>query len=185
MSDMINQGCDVFHRYPYLVNRIKFPLSCIPTIFTGATFIVQLFLLAALFIVYFLCGQGLSIYLLQLPVILLLMFLFWDIFSLLLSLLSGLSKDVANLMKALGTPIFWLSGVIFDVSKIPIGWLQALLDFNPVTFFAVAYRNTFYNHMWFWEDTSMCIGFAIVFVVTLLAALLAYSRLHEEVPDVL
>jgi teichoic acid transport system permease protein len=37
MQDMINQGSDVLHRYPYLVNKIKFPLSGISTISDIAT----------------------------------------------------------------------------------------------------------------------------------------------------
>lgn len=36
MQDMLGAGIDVMHRYPYLVNKIKFPLSGISTIYTGA-----------------------------------------------------------------------------------------------------------------------------------------------------
>ena len=185
MSDMINTGCDALHRYPYLVNKIKFPLSAISTIYTGAEMIVELMLIVVLFVIYFACGQQLDIYLLQIPVLLVLMFLFWDVFSILFSQLSAISKDVANLMKALGTPVFWLSGVIFDMNKINISWIQAIMDYNPVTFFARAFRSALYDKMWFWENTNAMIGFVVVFVVTLLAMVWVYKRFNEEVPDVL
>ena len=58
MQDMLGAGIDVMHRYPYLVNKIKFPLSGISTIFTSATMLVQLMLMAALFVIYFACGMS-------------------------------------------------------------------------------------------------------------------------------
>ena len=185
ISEMIGTGCDVLHRYPYLVNKIKFPLSAISTLYVGASLIIHLVLVGVLFILYFVCGQPLDVHLLQLPILLLLMFVFWDMFSVLFSQLSALTKDVANLMKALSTPAFWLSGVLFDVSNVQIDWIQAIMLFNPVTFFCRSYRATFYYRTWFWEDPAMCLGFAVVFAGTLVLMLLAYRKLNEEVADVL
>ena len=185
MSDMINTGCDVLHRYSYLVNKVKFPISAISTIFTGAEMIIELMLMVALFIIYFAYGQPFDIYLLQVPILLILMFVFWNMFSVMLSQLSAISKDVANLMKALGTPVFWLSGVIFDINRVSIGWIQRIMDFNPVTFFVKSFRAALYDKTWFWEDTSMCIGFAAVFILTLVVMVWVYKRFNEEVADVL
>lgn len=185
MSDMIGSGCDVLHRYSYLVKKIKFPISAISTLYLCAELIIHLFLVVILFALYFLCGQPLDIHLLQLPILLVLMFVFWDMFSILFSQLSALTRDVANLMKTLSTPAFWLSGVIFDVSRVEVDWVQNLLFFNPVTFFCKAYRSTFYYRTWFWEDPLLCAGFAVVFFGTLILMVLAYRKLHKEVADVL
>lgn len=185
MQDMLGAGIDVMHRYPYLVNKIKFPLSGISSIFTSATMIVQLMLMAALFVIYFACGMGFDVYLLQIPVLLLLMFVFWNAVSILFSHLSAISKDVANLMHAMSTPFFWLSGVIFNVKSVPIDWIQIALNFNPITFFVTSFRGAFYDKVWFWEDPMLLGGFAIVFVVTIAVAALIYKRLNEEVADVL
>ena len=185
MQDMINTGTDVLHRYPYLVNKIKFPISSISTIYTTATMLVQLMLMVVLFAIYFLCGQPLDIYLLQVPVLLVLMFVFWDMVSIAFSELSAVGKDVANLIQALSTPVFWLSGVIFSVSNIHVEWIQAVLNINPVTFFVSAFRAAFYDKMWIWENPGLCIGFAAVFVITAVFMVFVYKRLNKEVPDVL
>lgn len=185
MQEMFGSGCDVLHRYSYLVNKIKFPLSGISTIYVGAALLVHLMLLVVLFIVYFLCGQQLDIYLLQIPILLILLFLFWDMFSIFMSQLSALSKDFANLMKALSTPFFWLSGIIFNIKNVPIDWIQTIMQYNPVAFFAVAYRDAFYDKVWFWDDPNLCFGFAVVFIVTFIAMLWTYKKLSEEVVDVL
>ena len=185
MQDMLGPGLDVLHRYSYLVNKIKFPLSGISTIFSGATLIVELMLMVALFVIYFACGMPLDVYLLQVPTLLVLMFLFWNTVSILFSQLSAMSKDVKNLMSAMSTPFFWLSGVLFDVKDIHIGWVQTMLDFNPITFFVTAFRGAFYDKTWFWNDPSACVGFVVVFAITLLAALFVYKKFNEEVCDVL
>lgn len=185
MQDILGAGINVFHRYPYLVNKIRFPLSAISGIYTSATMIVQLMLMVALFIIYFACGMPLDIHLIQVPLLLIVMFIFWDMVSILFSQLSAMSKDVANLMHSLSTPFFWLSGVLFDVQSIPVDWIQTILYFNPITFFVSGFRDAFYNQVWFWENPLACLGFVVVFLVTLVVTLFVYKRFHEEVPDVL
>ena len=138
-------------------------------------------LMVALFVIYFACGMPLDVYLLQVPILLVLMFLFWNTVSILFSQLSAMSKDVKNLMSAMSTPFFWLSGVLFDVKDIHIGWVQTMLDFNPITFFVTAFRGAFYDKTWFWNDPSACVGFVVVFAITLLAALFVYKKFNEEV----
>lgn len=185
MKDMLHTGIDVLHRYPYLVNKVKFPISGISTIYALATMVLQLLSQIIIVIVYFACGQGLDLYLLQVPLLLVLMFAFWWSLSVLMSPLCAMSKDVKNLMSALSTPFFWLSGILFDVRTIGIDWIQAILYFNPITFFATGFRDALYNKAWLWEDPMLCIGFAIVFAVTLVAAVVVYKRTCKEVADVL
>lgn len=185
MQDMLGAGVDVLHRYPYLVNKLKFPLSGISSIYTIAMMIIELMLIVALFVIYFVCGQGLDVYLLQVPLLLLLMFMFWDAFSILCSQLSGISKDFANLMHAMSTPFFWLSGVLFAVPDIPIPWVQTILYFNPITFFVTSFRAAFYDKMWFWENIPMCVGFVVTFIITIVLMTWVYKKFNQEVVDVL
>ena len=184
MSDMINTGVNVLKRYPYLVNKIKFPLSAISGIYICATMILHLMLLVVLFAIYFFCGMKVDVYLLQVPVLLILMLVFWDMFSILFSQLSAISKDVANLMKALSTPLFWLSGILFSVDDIKIPLVQRVLDFNPVTFFVRGYRMAFYDKAWIWNDCNACIGFLVAFVIVFVLMLVIYRLFNEEVADV-
>lgn len=185
MQDMINTGSDVYHRYSYLVNKIKFPLSGIPTIYNLSTLVIQIGLIAVLLAVYFLCGMGIDLYLIQLPIAVILMVIFFDMFALMTSLLSAISKDFKNLIKTLSTPLFWLSGIIFDVFALGINWITTILMFNPVTFFASMYRAAVYDKIWIWEKPEAVFGFLVVFVITLVCTLVVYSRTREEVPDVL
>lgn len=118
MSDMITTGSDVYRRYPYLVNRIKFPLSLISTFYTLSLLIIFACMMAFTTVVALLTGVHLGRYMLQLPLVMVFMFLFWVAWSMALSPLSAISRDFSNLLKTLGTPFFWLSGILFDIS----GW---------------------------------------------------------------
>lgn len=185
IQEILGTGINIFKRYSYLVTKIKFPLAGIPTIFSISTFVIQLGLVAALLVVYFLCGQPLDLYLLQLPVALVLMFVFFNMFSLVTSLLSAISKDFMNLMKTLSTPLFWLSGIIFNVYNLQLPLVELVLMLNPITFIVTMYRCAVYDKMWIWDKPEAIIGFVVVFVVTLLVTLVIYRRTHEEVADVL
>ena len=184
MSKMLGAGNDVLHKYSYLVNKIKFPLSAISTMHMVSHFIIQLVMQGIVLVVYFICGMGLDPYLLQVPPLLLLMALFWDMFSIMFSQLSAVSKDLKNIMSALSTPLFWLSGVIFNVKAISIDWVQIALCFNPISFFATGFRCAYYDKVWIWEDPTACLCFLAVFVLTLACMLFVYKRLSEEVVDV-
>ena len=188
MQDMLSPGSDVLHRYKYLVNKVKFPLSGISTLFTLSTLFVNVVLFIILFCIYAAYGMPFDIYLLQVPILLILMAVFWDMFSIFSSQLSGMSKDFGQLISALKQPFFWLSGIIFNMSIIAqtsIGWVADLMVLNPVTFFAYAFRDAFCEKVWFWEDPMFIGGFAIVFAITFFLMLFTYKNLNEEVADVL
>lgn len=185
MQNMLGMGTHVFKRFSYLVNKIKFPIAGIPTIHAISLFVIHCGLVVFLLVVYFFCGLPLDLYLLQIPLGMILMFVFFYMFSLTSSLLSAISKDFQNLMATLSTPLFWLSGIIFNVFDLGIGWLETVLMFNPITFIVTIYRCAIYDRMWIWEQPMALVGFAVVFAVTLALMIVVYKRTAEEVPDVL
>lgn len=184
MSDCINHGSDVYRRYPYLVNRIKFPISLISTFYIIARMIILACMLLFTIIVCLITGTKLTIYLLQLPLVLLMMFLFWVAWSLLLSPLSAISKDFAELIKTLSTPFFWLSGIIFRLDSLPT-IARRIMELNPVAWCAQAVRDCFVYEQWIWEDPSALLSFLFVFAVVLCLAMITFKRLYKEVPDVI
>lgn len=185
MQDMLNTGSNVYKRYPFLVNRIAFPLSAISTFYALSQFIIFLMLIAILLVVCLVAGVKLSIYTLQLIPVFILMLAFWTCFSIMCSPLSAISKDFSNLLKAFSTPLFWISGIIFDVSNLPFEWLNTLLSFNPVTFFANATRASLCENYWLWERPEILVPFLMVFLITFLLALRCYDKLRKDVADVL
>lgn len=184
ISDMLHGGIKVFRTFKYLVNKIKFPLPAIPTIYALSNMFIHLCFVGLLFVFYFLFGQELNWCLIQLPLAVFTMFIFFYMYSLTMSCLSAISKDFHNFMNTLSQPIFWLSGIIFNVFSLGIDWLETILMFNPVTFVVTFYRAIFYDQIWIWEKPMAIIGFTVVFFVMLFVTIVVYRRTHEEVHDV-
>lgn len=185
MSDMITHGAGAIRRYKYLVTKMKFPVSTIPTFVAFSKFAVHLCLLAIVMVIYALWGYYPDIYFIQLPVYMFFMltfFIAWGLFS---SMLSAMSSDFLNLVKSLTTAIFWMSGILWDVNSIPIRWIQILLYFNPVTYVVTGYRNVFVYKVWFWQEPQQLMIFEVMFIVMAIAAIWSYKKLIKEIPDVL
>ena len=192
LQETINGGSKVFSKYKYLVNKLKFPVALIPVFYELSAMFIHFLLLAVLFIMYFLAGGTVDIYFVQIPMLVVIMYLFSIGWSLMTSSLSALSKDFENVIKTLSTPIFWLSGVIFDVSHIDIPIVHWVLMFNPVTFIVQSYRTVFSNGSvvsggggWIWNDPVFFGCGMGVIVLTIIVGLFIFSRLHKDIPDVL
>ena len=184
MSDMIGSGSNVYRRYPFLVNRIRFPLSVISTFYTVSKMIVLAGTMLFTILICFILRIRLTVYLLQLPLIFLLMIYFWTMWSIWLSPLSAISRDFSKLISTLTTPFFWLSGVIFNLNQMPeLG--QTILLYDPVAWACKAVRYCFIDFVWIWERPRDLGAFLLLCVVVTVLAMHSYSRLHKEVPDVL
>lgn len=185
MNNMITSGTDSIRKYSYLVTKMKFPISTIPTFVSISKFIVHILLITITIGIFVLMGRMPTIYMLQLPFYMLLNLIFFTVFSLLSGLLASMSKDFANLVKSFVTAVFWLSGIIFNINTISIPWLKSLLMINPVTFLIEGYRNCFINQVWFWEQPKRLMYFGIILLVLIILAIWTYRRLRKEIPDVL
>ncbi|MBR2786967.1 MAG: ABC transporter permease [Clostridia bacterium] len=185
MSEMITGGADSIRKYSYLVTKMKFPISTIPTFVNISKFIIHLILLIIVIGIFALFGFKPDIYLLQLPFYMGIMFMFFNLWSLFASMLSAISKDFLNLVRAFVTAVFWLSGIIWDADTVTIPWLKRFLNLNPVTFIVNGYRNCFINKIWFWEQPKRILYVVTFTTVMTILALWSYRKLRKEIPDVL
>lgn len=185
MRDMIQGGSACLRRHTHLVTKIKFPIDTIPTFVSMSLFAVHIGLIILVILIYMGFGYMPDIYYLQLPFYMLLMFLFFTAWGLFAGVLSAMSRDFLNLVKSLTTALFWMSGILYNVNTIKIGWLRTLLLYNPVTLIDNGYRNCFVYKKWFWETPQELLNFAIVYAVMALLALWAYKKLRKDIPDVL
>lgn len=185
MNEMIYQGTDSVRRYNYLVTKINFPISTIPTFVSISKFIVHIVLILITIVIFIIGGFIPDIYYLQLPFYMLLSFAFWTSFSLFSSLLASISKDYSNLVKSFTTAVFWLSGILFSIDTVDNPGFKQFLMFNPVTYLVTGYRNVFIHKVWFFEQADRLSYFLFFLILMNLLSLWAYKRLRKEIPDVL
>lgn len=185
MSDMITQGAGAIRKYRFLVTKMKFPVSTIPTFVAISKLMVHFVLIIITIIIFIIKGLYPDVYYLQLPIYMLFMILFFMVWGLFSSMLSAISNDFLNLVKSITTAVFWMSGIMWDVNKIHLDWIQTILYFNPVTYIATGYRNVFIYKIWLWEQPEQLLIFGVVYIVMVIAAIWSYRKLIKEIPDVL
>lgn len=185
MSDMLTQGTDSIRKYSYLVTKMKFPVSTIPTFVSISKFMIHLILMLVLVVIFIAMGYPPQVYILQLPFYMLCSFLFFTTWGLFSSLLAAVSKDFANLVKSFVSAVFWLSGILWNVDDIQIGWVKNIMMVNPVTFIVNGYRNCFINQTWFFEQPKRLLYFVIILCIMVLLAIWSYKKLKKEIADVL
>lgn len=185
MQEMITGGAGCIRKYNQLVTKMKFPVSIIPT-FVNLSHLITNIALTFITIVLFMCfGHFPDKYMLQIPLYMVMMVIFFTIWSLFAGMMSAISKDFQNLVAAMSTAIFWMSGIVYNVDTIPSRTLRILLKFNPVTVVATGYRRAFIYKKWFWQDRVSIFCYCFTLTVFILAALWAYKKLRKEIPDVL
>lgn len=183
ISEIIQKGPGILKRYNYLVTKMTFPISTIPTFVSFARIFVNLILTLIVLIIYFITVKTVDIYLIQLPFYMVMMFILFTLLSFLFSFLGAVSKDFSNLIKALTTPILFLSSIFWSVDKLPYEWLKTIQLFNPVTYIVTGYRNTFVDKVWFYEDL-LSLGIFLGIVLTIFSiTCFVYSRTKREIPD--
>lgn len=185
MSDMISGGASSLRRYTYLITKIKFPITTIPTFVAMSNFVTHMVLLIILMAVYMMFGYMPDIYYLQLPFYMFLMFMFFVAWGLFAGMLSAISRDFLNLVKSVVTALFWMSGIIYNVADMSNSVLRSILLFNPITILVNGYRNCFVYKQWFWETPNEMRNFVIIYAIMVMLAVWAYKKLRKDIPDVL
>jgi teichoic acid transport system permease protein len=185
MGDMITGGTSCIRKYSYLVNKMKYPVSTIPTFVSLSNFFINVILIGIVIVIFWIFGYPPDIYLLQLPFYMLLSFIFFTLWALFASFIGAMSKDFVNLVRSFITAVFWLSGILWDADAITIPWLRRFLMLNPVTFLVTGFRNCFTNKVWFFEQPKRLVYFIILTAILLVLGIWAYRKLRKEISDVL
>ena len=156
MQELITGGAGCIRKYSHLVTKMRFPVSIIPTYFNLSHLFTHLILLVITIVLFMFFGFFPDIYYLQIPIYMVMMLIFFVVWSLLAGLLSSIHS-----------------------------WVRLILKFNPVTVISSGYRKAFIYKKWFFEDGVELCCYLTTLIVFTLAALWAYRKLRKEIPDVL
>jgi teichoic acid transport system permease protein len=185
MSEMITQGANSIRKYRYLVKRIKFPVDTIPTFVSMSKMLVNLGLQLVMVVIYLIYGYHPTVYWLQFPLLILMSFAFFTAWGLFSAMLAAMSTDFNNLVKALVQPLFWMSGILYNVNEIPFDTIRSVMLYNPVTIIANGYRNMLVYEKWIWSSPVELRNYCLLLLIMVLLAIWAYRKLKKEIPDVL
>jgi teichoic acid transport system permease protein len=185
ITSVFTGGAASIRKYSHLVTKIRFPVSVIPTFTSMSHLVTNGIMTLIVMLIFIAMGYWPDLYWLQLPLYFVMMFVFFTVWALFAGMLSVISKDFLHLVQSSTTALFWMSGIMYDVSGINSPVLQAIMLYNPVTLIVNGYRNCFIHKVWFWENPVELRNYFIVLAIMMVLAVRTYKKLFRSIADVL
>lgn len=184
MRDMILNGASCFRKYADYVSKAKYPVGTLPTSISISYLLIHFGMIGIGFLVCILFGVMPSIYWLQLPFYMLLMFVFSIFWSIATGIITAAYKDFYNFLQLINQAVFWLSGILFDMHGMSPK-AQKVFWFNPISYVVEGYRNTFCRHIWFFDEPIKLACYLFMLLLMIVVSMLMYKKLRKRIPDIL
>ncbi|MBE0460611.1 MAG: ABC transporter permease [Candidatus Aminicenantes bacterium] len=167
-----------------LIKKLLFPAEVLPIVVVTSNLVHFLFGLPVLLIFVPILGKGFTPYLLFLPLVILVQFVFSLGFSLLISALTVHFKDIKDILANVLTFWFFASPIIYPVTFETIQKSKVLtlfLNLNPMTHIMQGYQNcVFYGTLIRWKKLGVTF---LVALVLLFVGYYIFDRLRESFPE--
>jgi len=183
-SNALISGTNAIVSNAFLVKKVAFRTSILPIVQIGSAFIIHLVLVLFLILAFFFYGFKPSIYWLQ---------LFYYLFCSLVLLL-GLSwltssirvfvKDVGNFISVILQVGFWATPIFWSLDLVPLKY-QYIIKLNPMYYIIDGFRDTFINHIWFWEKIYLSLYFITFTIIVFVLGAIVFRRLRPHFGDVI
>lgn len=185
LQETLSAGVVCVRHNSHLVNKMLFPVGTIPVFSTISYFFSHLLMIVISIIIFALAKYPLTVYMLQLPFYLILYFIFCCIVATLISTLGVISRDFEQFIKAILNVFFWLSPVLWQISKVHNKYIAFILKLNPFNYFVTGYRDSFLGQAWFWEHQKYTLYIIVFIVLSAMFTATLHKKLAPEFADVL
>lgn len=173
-----------------LIKKVLFPAEVLPIVVVTSNFIHFLFGLPILFVakavisIFVPNSPGFSIYLVFLPYVILVQYVFTLGLALFLSALTVHFRDIKDILANLLTFWFFASPIIYPMTFEPIKKsviLRTFLNLNPMTHIMMGYQNTIYfGEMIRWKRLSVTL---LVAIIIFIIGYHVFDKLRDSFPE--
>ena len=184
ISNALSAGTNAITSNSFLVKKVAFRVSILPLVKIGSTLILHGGLVLFLIIMFLLYGFKPTIYWLQLPYFMLCAILLILGLSWLTSAIRVFVKDVSNVIMVLLQIGFWTTPIFWNINMINPTH-QWILKLNPAYYIIQGYRDTFINHIWFWQMPKVTLYYLGITAIFFILGAIVFKRLRPHFGDVL
>jgi len=178
------ESANVLMTHGNLIKKILFPAEILPVVTLTSNLIHFSFGLPILFIFLFIFGKYLTIYVLFLPLVVLVQFIFSLGFGFLLSSLTVHFRDIKDILGNLLTFWFFATPIVYPLSFESVQKsrvLRTMLNLNPMTHIIGGYHDClFYGRMIRWRSLGITL---IVSLVLFTIGYAVFDRLRDSFPE--
>lgn len=183
-SDAVNGGMNSIISNRYLVKKVNFRVSILPIVKIMSIFFVHLIFIGILIVTFLLYGYFPTVYWLQLPFYIAMIFILVLGISWLLSSLRVFAKDVSQIISVILQLGFWVTPIFWSLSRVPEKYMF-ILKLNPMIFIVEGYRNCFIYGRWFWESWDFTFYFLAISTLFFVTGAVVFRKLRPHFGDVL
>ena len=180
----LSGGVNAIVSNAFLVKKVAFRVSILPLVKIGSALIIHIVLILFLIFALILYGYYPSIYWLQFFYYLFLMIFLLTGLGWLLSSIRVFVKDVSSAIAVVIQIGFWATPIFWKASMLS-GKHQWILHINPMAYIVNGYRDTFINHIWFWQRGEDFVYFFVISTFLFALGAVVFKRLRPHFGDVL
>lgn len=183
-SEALTTSTNCLVEYNYLLKKVDFRVSMIPLVKVISSTYVHVFFIGIIFLINFSYGYSVSIYNLQVIYYFICTIILLTGLSWLLSSIAVFVKDTVNIVNVFIQIGFWITPIFWSPDNLsPL--VTYVLKLNPMFYICRGYRDSFVDHIWFWQYGWTNIHFWIVTLVIFIAGAITFKKLRLHFVDVL
>ena len=184
LQEVLTGGTNALIEYSYLVKKVVFKISVLPMVKAISAFFVHMFFICVAFLIAALYGIYPSVYAIQI------VYYFFCMFIFSLGLIYGTCaiviffRDLSQIISIILQIGIWTIPIMWNIQIAPpeYRWIFRL---NPMYYIVNGYRDSIYNHQWFWSNMSQTVYFWAVTLVLFGLGAVIFKRLKVHFADVL
>lgn len=183
-SDSLSTATNAFSEYSYLVKKVVFKIELLPLVKVISAFFVQIFFIAFIFVIYAIYSRVPSLYNIQLIYYVVCLLVLSVSLTFLTSAIVLFFKDLNQIIAVVLQMGFWFTPIGWPVSMLSDFWAM-VFKLNPMFYIVQGYRDTFIDHILFFERPYQTFYFWIFCLVLLTLGLKVFKKLKPHFSDVL
>ena len=185
LQETLSAGVVCVRHNSHLVNKMLFPVGTIPVFSTISYFFSHVLMIVISIGIFAVAKYPITVYLTQIIFYFILFFVFCCITTTFISTLGVISRDFEQLIKAILNVFFWMSPVLWQISKVGNKYIAFALKLNPYNYFITGYRDAFLGQAWFWEHQKYTAYILVFMLIYALFTATLHKKLVSEFADVL
>ena len=184
-SEAVSSSTNALIEYNYLVKKVVFKISILPLIKILAACFIHVFFVGVLLVIYLIYGYPPSLYLLQLIYYSFCMFVLVLAMSYTLCSVVVFFRDLSQIVAIALQIGMWATPIMWSFTRVEVHKIAVLFKLNPLYYIVTGYRESLFDHRFFWQDTGMTIYFWAVTLLLFAFGTFVFKRLKPHFADVL
>ena len=183
-NEAVQAGTNCLFDYNYLVKKVVFKVSIIPTIKNISCVFVHLIFIYIMLAVFLLYGYTPSIYWIQIVYFSFCAFVLVTGLTLITSAITVFFRDMGQIVGIILQFGMWLTPIMWDYNMFG-SKVVPFLKLNPFFYISEGYRNSMLNHVWFWQTPMLTLYFWVAAFIILAIGTKLFKKLRPHFADVL